>query len=74
MSECVTALGLENEPAFAWWVSYNLKKRDRIIAVINTCVRKHSHKLGITIPTNTVAALPLDKENVNDLWQKSYEK
>ena len=51
-TQYITALGLENEPVFAWWVSYNLKKRDRIIAAINTCVCKSTNKFGIQIPTS----------------------
>ena len=67
VDECATALGLENKSAFAWWVSYNLKKRDRIVAAINTRVRKRAHKFGTNMSTNIKEALALDKENENNL-------
>ena len=35
VAEYVTALDLETEPSFSWWVPYTLKKRDRIIVSIN---------------------------------------
>ena len=67
VAEYVTALNLETEPAFSWWVPYTLKKRDRIIASINNRVIKSNHKLGIKIPRNTKEALNLDQENGNTL-------
>ena len=36
VAEYVTALNIADEPAFAWWVPYTLKKRDRIIAAVNS--------------------------------------
>ena len=34
VAEYVPALELQDEPAFAWWVPYTLKKRDRVIACL----------------------------------------
>ena len=36
----VTAKKITDEPAFVQWVPYTLKKKDRIIAAINSRVRK----------------------------------
>ena len=47
VAEYVTARDIQDEPAFAWWVPYTLRKRDRIIASVNSCVCKSSHKYGI---------------------------
>ena len=66
MAEYVTALGLDNEPAFEWLVSYNPKKRDRVIAESSNLVCKQTHKFGIKIPTNIKEALTLDKKNENE--------
>ncbi len=30
-------LGIDHEPAFNWWVSHALKKRDRIISLVRKC-------------------------------------
>ena len=42
VAEYVIALDLEDQPAFAWWVPHTLKKRDRIVAGINSRVRKRN--------------------------------
>ena len=46
-AEYATALDLEDEPAFALWVPYTLKKRDRVIAGLNMCMKKKSHGFGV---------------------------
>ena len=74
VAEFAVARGLEKEPAFAWWVPYTLKKRDRIIASINSRVRKRSHKYGIEIPTSIEHAKEIDKRNGNTHWQDAVAK
>ena len=36
---------LSNEPAFAWWIPFTLKKRERIVAAVNSCYHKRTHNL-----------------------------
>ena len=43
----VTAQRIQDEPAFARWVSYTLRKRNRTIAGVNSRMRKTTHKYGI---------------------------
>ena len=69
MEEYVTARDIQDEPAFAWWVPYTLRKRDRIIASINSCVRKSSHKYGIETPTSIKHTEEIDHRNKNTFWQ-----
>ena len=38
---------ISEEAAFAWWVTYNLKKLDHIIAKVKTRFLKKSHKFGV---------------------------
>jgi hypothetical protein len=38
------------EPAFAWWVHYNLKKRNRIIRKLKSRYWARTHKCGILLP------------------------
>ena len=47
VAEYVAARDIQDEPAFAWWVPYTLRKSYRIIASVNSRVRKSSHKYGI---------------------------
>ena len=69
-----TARGIENEPAFNWWVPYTLRKRDVIIANVRARVRKTTHKYGVELPTSIEHALELDRRNGNDFWRKALEK
>ncbi|KAL7524482.1 hypothetical protein ACHAWF_000968 [Thalassiosira exigua] len=52
LEEYAVAMGLDREPAFAWWVDYVLKKRDRIIkkARPKSKYRCITHKYDIRVP------------------------
>ena len=67
-AEYAVSRGIETEPAFAWWVPYTLRKRDVIIAAVNTRVKRSTHKYGIEVPTSIAHALRLDEENGNTFW------
>jgi len=70
----VKARGIDDEPAFAWWVPFTLRKRDRIISLINARVRKKTHKFGIEIPTSIEHARQLDETNGNSYWGNAIDK
>ena len=36
IAEYVTLLGLADKPLYAWWVLHTFRKRDMIIAAVNT--------------------------------------
>jgi len=74
VAEFVTAKGIADEPAFAWWVPYTLKKRERIIAAVSSRVAKRTHKFGIEVPTSIEHARELDKKNGNRYWQDAIAK
>ena len=42
IAEYAVTRGIADQPAFAWWVPYVLRKRDRIVAGVNSLVRKSS--------------------------------
>lgn len=65
VAEYVVARGIADEPAFAWWVPYTLKKRNRIIAAVNSRVKRKTHKYGIEIPTSVAHAREIDARNGN---------
>ena len=62
-AEYAVSRDLQDEPAFSSWVSYTLKKRDRIIAAVNSRVRKATHKYGIEVPSTLEQAHKLDEKN-----------
>ena len=74
IAEYVTARGVADEPAFAWWVPYTLRKRDVIVAAVNTRVRKKSRKYGIEVPTSVKHALELDAKNKDTFWADALSK
>jgi Reverse transcriptase (RNA-dependent DNA polymerase) len=66
--EYAVASKIVEEPAFAWWVPYTLRKREQIIAAVNKRYLQRTHKFGIEVPKTVEEALALDKKNGNHLW------
>jgi hypothetical protein len=73
-AEYAVARSIEDEPAFAWWVNFTLKKRERIISAVKKRVLRKTHKFGIRVPKNPDEAHALDKENGNTLWADAIAK
>ena len=46
----VIARGIQDEPAFAWWVPYVMRKRDIIVSMVKSCLHWTTHKYGIEMP------------------------
>ncbi len=65
---------IAEEPAFARWVPYVLRKRDRIVASIRTRHKKRDHKFGLEIPRTIQRALQIDKETNTNFWALAIEK
>ena len=59
---------IDDEPAFAWWVPFVLKKKARIIAKIKSTYWSRTHKYGIRIPKSVREAIEIDNQNNNTLW------
>ena len=74
VSEYAVAKELDDEPAFAWWVDWTLKRRNRIIAAVNNRTLKRTHKFGIPVPRNADEAYRFDKENGNTFWADAIDK
>ena len=68
LAEYVVQSRLAEEPAFAWWVPYTQRKRNRIIAKIKSKYWVRKHKFGIKIPKNLAEARAIDAENGNTFW------
>ena len=74
VAEFAKARGIDDEPAFAWWVPYTLRKRDVILSKIKARIRKTTHKYGIEIPTNVHHANDIDRKNGNHFWRDALAK
>ena len=74
VAEYAISQGADDEPAFAWWVPFTLKKRERIISSVNARYHKRTHKFGIEMPKSVTHAKSIDIANVNTLWQDAISK
>ena len=76
-AEYATAMGIDHEPAFNWWVPHVLKRRDRIISAVakrSARYHKRTHKFGIEMPKTVKEAIDLDRKNGNTLWTDAIAK
>ncbi len=74
VAEFAVARGIDKEPAFAWWVPFTLRRRDRIISAVNSRVRKVSHKYGVELPRTVQEAHALDEKNGDTFWRDALNK
>ena len=75
-AEYAVANNIAHMPAFRWWVKPILKKRETLIAKINTKRphRKGRMKFGVIVPDSVEHALELDRMNGNTLWFDAIQK
>ena len=74
LAEYAMVNGIEDEPAFAWWVPFTLNKRDKIISAVKQRVKKCTHKYGIEVPRRVEEAYLMDKHNKNTLSRDAIQK
>ncbi len=74
LAEYAIACHIANEPAFAWWVPYVIKMRDRIIAHLTTRYKKHTHKFVIEVPTSVEHSLDIDRQSGTTFWYDAIQK
>ena len=73
-AEFAVAMDLVESPAFKWWVSYTLKKRDQIIAKVQHRLIKKNYKYGHQVPNSVKEAYEFDKEHGNTRWKDAIAK
>ena len=74
VAEFACSRNIDSEPAFAWWVPFTIRRRDRIIATVNSRVKRVSHKYGIEVPRTVKEAYLIDERNGNTLWRDAINK
>lgn len=67
VAEYVVANGIQDVPAFVWWVPYTQKHYKRI----SVLTAQKSHKFGIEVSTTLKWALEIDHITGTDYWQKA---
>jgi hypothetical protein len=66
--------GIDDKPAFAWWVPITIRKRNRIISKLKSRYWMTTHKFGIRVPKSVEEALQIDQATGTDFWCKAIEK
>jgi hypothetical protein len=75
VAEDATARNIADEPAFAWWVPYVLRKhQDVVVSAVNSWVKRTSHKYGIEVPTSKKHAIEVNQKNKNSFWADALKK
>ena len=74
LAEYAIANGIDNEPAFKWWVRKTLKRKDRMISKVKSKYWKTTHKFGIEIPKSVEEAYRIDRETGTSHWTRAIEK
>jgi hypothetical protein len=74
VAEFAKANGIEDEPAFCWWVPFTLRQRDRAIAAVSARAKRVTHKYGIEIPFTVEKAYLLDAKNGDESWRNAINK
>ena len=74
LAEYAVANRIAEEPAFKWWVSSTLRKRNRIIAKVKKKYWRTTHKFGVKLPHSVEEALELDRIEGTDHWTKALNK
>jgi hypothetical protein len=71
LTEFDKARGIENEPAFAWWVPNTIRRRNAILSAVKARFQKRTHKFGIELPASINHARELDEVQENHLWMET---
>jgi len=74
VAEYAVANRLTEEPAFKWWVSGILRKRNRIISKVKKKYWRTTHKFGIKLPHSVEEALEIDRITGTDHWRRALNK
>ena len=72
LAECTVANDTSTKPAFAWWVTRTLRRRDNIIN--STRVPNKLMIYGIKIPGSVEQAYAFGKKCNNQLWTDAVKK
>lgn len=73
VAEYAKASGIDDEPAFAWWVKHVLRKRERILKKVKSKYWRMTHKFGFELPHNVKEALEIDRKTGTTFWREAIE-
>ena len=74
LSAFESSIWVDIETDFVWWVPFNLRKIDIIIAAVNTRTKMVPHKYGVQLPSKVQEEFDIGKANGNTLWHDALNK
>ena len=74
IAEYAIARDIADQPAFAWWVLYTLRKHNVIVLAMNSRLWKTSHTYDIELRRSIQEALEINQKNGNTFWSDSLTK
>ncbi len=74
LAKYAMANGLEDEPAFAWWVLHTIKKEKHLLKAMKLRYSQRTHKFGIYVPKTVEEALEIDRQSKTTYWRDAIHK
>ena len=74
LAKYAVAQGLEDEPAFHWWIPATLNHMRRILKKVKKKYWRTTHKYGIKLPHSVEEALKIDQATNTTFWKDAIEK
>ena len=66
LAEYSISRGIDQEPAFTWWVPKVMKKKNLLIKKLKSKQHKTNLKFGLKVPQSVEEAYKTDRENGNE--------
>jgi hypothetical protein len=74
LAEYAMTNGIDDEPAFLWWVPKVILHRERICKKLKKKYWRTEYKFGIRIPKTVEEALQIDRQTGTEHWAKALRK
>ena len=74
VAEYAVANFIVEEPAFKWWVSWTVRKRNIVISKLKGKYWRTTHKFSIRLPKDVKEALDINRITGTDFWRKAVNK
>jgi hypothetical protein len=74
LAEYAIANQIHEEPAFKWWISDVLRRRNRIISKVKRRYWSLTHKFGIQVPKTVEEAIQIDEATGTTFWFDAIRK
>ena len=74
LAEYAIAQGIQDEPAFKWWVPQTVNHMRRLVKKVKKKYWKTTHKYRVKLPHSVDEALRIDEQTGTSLWKNAIDK